>query len=136
MPPGQTGPLGKPVAAADKPANVPAWSPQGIPNQGATRPIGGPGSAGSGNDFAGVDSKAALKNRPVFTNAVKTNIDEPKPADVAPLVAASPNYMAQGNNWLLWLLVFLIALFLAVLEIRRRMDARVKKKARMGMRAN
>jgi hypothetical protein len=49
-----------------------------------------------------------------------------------PLVAAAPQYLAQGNNWLLWLLVILIALFLLVLEMRRRIDARAKKKARLG----
>jgi hypothetical protein len=71
-----------------------------------------------------------MTNHPVRPGTLKTNIEEPKPAEPEPLVAAAPRYMAQGNNWLLWVLVFLIALFLLVLEIRRRMDARAKRKAR------
>lgn len=74
-----------------------------------------------------------VTNQISHADPLKTNIDEPKTADVNPAIAAAPSYMAQGNNWLLWLLVFLIALFLSVLEIRRRMDARAKKKARLGM---
>jgi hypothetical protein len=63
------------------------------------------------------------------TNVVQTN----ETPESEPLVAVAPHYLAQGNNWLLWLLVILIALFLLVLEIRRRMDAKAKKKARLGM---
>jgi hypothetical protein len=76
-----------------------------------------------------------LTNYPAHVEAPKTNLDlntQNTLADVNPLVAAAPHYMAQGNNWLLWLLVLLIALFLLVLEIRRRMDASAKRRARMG----
>jgi hypothetical protein len=97
----------------------------------STRPVG------SGQNFGGDagygESKTALTNHPLLAKARQTNVVETTNApDPDPLVAAAPHYLAQGNNWLLWLLVFLIALFLIVLEIRRRMDARAKKKARLG----
>jgi hypothetical protein len=102
----------------------------GNQNVSGTRPIGGGNSAsGGGSDFL-AESKTTITNHPVRPGTLKTNIQEPKPAEPDPLVAAAPRYMAQGNNWLLWVLVFLIALFLAVLEIRRRMDARAKRRAR------
>jgi len=78
--------------------------------------------------------KTTLTNHVAKAQLLKTNVDQtnsPEPDPV--LAAATPHYLAQGNNWLLWLMVLLIALFLVTLEIRRRIDARAKKKARMGM---
>jgi hypothetical protein len=101
----------------------------GTPTTTSTRPVGGGSS--SGGDVGYEEGKTKLTNQLVRTathptnNIVKTNTPEEDP-----LVAAAPSYLAQGNNWLLWLLVLLIALFLMTLEIRRRMDARAKKRAR------
>jgi prepilin-type N-terminal cleavage/methylation domain-containing protein len=122
--------------SADKPANATPWNP--IQNQAgdSTRPIGGGQSSGvDGGSSSQVDTATKLTNYPAHVEAPKTNLDlntQNTLADVNPLVAAAPHYMAQGNNWLLWLLVLLIALFLLVLEIRRRMDASAKRRARMG----
>ena len=118
--------------SADKPASPSAWNPAGQPMVGSTRPVGSGGN--SGGDSGNLASKTTLTNHPMRaltgrTNVVPTNVT----AEMEPLVAAAPHYLAQGNNWLLWLLVILIALFLLVLEIRRRMDAKAKKRARHGM---
>ena len=80
-----------------------------------------------------------MENKTPFTNhlaripTLKTNAQETNDSIADPMVAAAPHYLAQGNNWLLWLLVLLIALFLMVLEIRRRMDAKAKRKSKFGM---
>jgi hypothetical protein len=101
----------------------------GTPTTTSTRPIGGGSGSGGGLDYD--ESKTKLTNHLAHAlahptnNVVKTNIP-----DEDPMVAAAPSYLAQGNNWLLWLLVLLIALFLLTLEIRRRMDARAKRRAR------
>jgi prepilin-type N-terminal cleavage/methylation domain-containing protein len=136
-PPAQpTVPSGGPIVAnarsADKPASPTPWTPAGQPMVTSTRPVGSGQS--SGGDAGNLNSKTTLTNHPVrglasVTNVVQTN----ETPEVEPLVAVAPHYLAQGNNWLLWLLVILIALFLLVLEIRRRMDAKAKKKARLGM---
>jgi hypothetical protein len=103
----------------------------GQPTVSSTRPVGSGQNFGGDGDY-GV-SKTTLTNHPLVVKGRQTNVVETTNApDPDPLVAAAPNYLAQGNNWLLWLLVFLIALFLLVLEIRRRMDAKAKKKARLG----
>jgi hypothetical protein len=97
----------------------------------ATRPVGSGQNSGSGFGDA---TKTLLTNHPLSAAIQKTNADTTGPSNVdsEPLVAAVPHYLAQGNNWLLWLLVLLIALFLLALEIRRRIDAKAKRKARLG----
>jgi len=126
-------PVSTPAVAADKPANTAPWTPMGPQNAGGTRAVGGGSASGSADThLALAETKTSRTNHPVRTGTLKTNVDEPKPAEVDPLVAAAPHYLAQGNNWLLWLMVLLIALFLSVLEIRRRIDARAKRNARLG----
>jgi hypothetical protein len=102
----------------------------GTPATTSTRPIGGSASS-SGAGLGYAESKTQLTNHVARTQIHPTNniIQTNAPAE-DPMVAAAPSYLAQGNNWLLWLLVLLIALFLLTLEIRRRMDARAKKRAR------
>jgi flagellar biosynthesis/type III secretory pathway M-ring protein FliF/YscJ len=88
------------------------------------------GSSGTGGDIA---SKSPFTNHPPSVATAKTNTDHTNDSSMDPMVAAATHYLAQGSNWLLWLMVLLIVLFLMVLEIRRRMDARAKRKARLGM---
>jgi prepilin-type N-terminal cleavage/methylation domain-containing protein len=129
-------PVGAPVVAnapsADKPADAAPWNPLAKASVDSTRPVGGGTGSGSDGGSARSDTKTAFTNLAARVEPPKTNDERTNVTDVDPLVAAAPNYMAQGNNWLLWLLVFLIGLFLLVLEIRRRMDARARKRARLG----
>jgi len=128
-------PSGGPAVAnaqsADKPASPGAWTPAGQPMVTSTRPVGS--GHNSGGDSGYLDSKTTLTNHPVRALASRTNVVQTNDtAEMASLVAAAPHYLAQGNNWLLWLLVILITLFLLVLEIRRRIDAKAKKRTRLG----
>lgn len=96
----------------------------------STRPLGGGQSSGIGS-ASGLAEKTPLTNYVGRSELAKTNHEQTNVSELNPLVAAAPHYMAQQNNWLLWLLVFLIALFLLVLEIRRRMDARARRRAKL-----
>jgi prepilin-type N-terminal cleavage/methylation domain-containing protein len=129
-------PTGGPVVAnarsADKPADAAPWNPLAKATVDSTRPIGGGTGSGSESGQAQSDTKTTFTNLAARIKPAKTNAEQTNVTDVDPLVGAAPNYLAQGNNWLLWLLVFLIALFLLVLEIRRRMDARARRQARLG----
>jgi hypothetical protein len=101
----------------------------GTPTTTSTRPIGGGGGSGGGLEYD--ENRTKLTNQVAHAQMHPTNnIVKTNTPDEDPMVAAAPSYFAQGNNWLLWLLVLLIALFLLTLEIRRRMDARAKKRAR------
>jgi prepilin-type N-terminal cleavage/methylation domain-containing protein len=137
---GSTPPAQPPVPAApalanapsaDKPADAP-WNPLQKQTADSTRPIGGGQSSGSDGASGHAETSTTLTNHPARIEAPKTNLDQTNVSDVNPLLAAAPHYMAQGNNWLLWLLVVLIALFLLVLEIRRRMDASARRRAKLG----
>jgi prepilin-type N-terminal cleavage/methylation domain-containing protein len=129
-------PAGAPVVAdapsANKAADAAPWNPLAKASVDSTRPIGGGTGSGSDGGLAQSDTKTTITNLPARIAPAKTNAEQTNATEVDPLVAAAPNYMAQGNNWLLWLLVFLIGLFLLVLEIRRRMDARARRHARLG----
>jgi prepilin-type N-terminal cleavage/methylation domain-containing protein/prepilin-type processing-associated H-X9-DG protein len=120
---------------ANKPADTPAapWSPTEKQNPGSSRPLGGAANGGNGDSSGVSGNKSPFTNHPTPIATVKTNAEQTSNSSVDPLLAAAPHYLAQGNNWLLWLLVLLIALFLLTLEIRRRMDARAKRKAKFGI---
>ncbi len=129
-------PAGAPVVAdapsGDKPEDAAPWNPLAKASMDSTRPVGGGTGSGSESGQAQTDTKTTFTNSTARIEPAKTNAERTNVTDVDPLVATAPNYMAQGNNWLLWLLVFLIGLFLLVLEIRRRMDARARRHARLG----
>lgn len=101
----------------------------GTPATTSTRPIGGGASSGGGVGYD--ENTLKLTNQVAHAQTHRTNnVVKTNAPDTDPMVAATPSYFAQGNNWLLWLLVLLIAVFLLTLEIRRRMDERAKKRAR------
>ncbi len=126
-------PTGTPIAAnsssPDKPTTPAPWTPTGPPTTTSTRSAGGNSTYGNGLGYD--ESKTKLTNKVAHAQIHQTNniVDTNAPAQ-DPMVAAAPHYFAQGNNWLLWLLVLLIGLFLLVLEIRRRMDERARRRSR------